>query len=153
MVQGSWVGGPLPVSLSFFLSVLIYECISCPGRGKRISPTLLWYLYCLLFSLPYSFFLVSLSLVIILVPTISQPVYSYFIWGGEILGSIVGESWGPALVLFLFFMWMYLECAQSRLSSHLWWYRLPGFSSASGSLSSCLTGSTLGDCLPFPCWK
>ena len=40
--------------------------------------------------------------------------------------------------------------SRSIFSPSLLPYWLPGFSSATGGLSACLNGSTLGDCLPFP---
>ena len=72
------------------------------------------------------------------------------IWDGGSLGLIVWGSRGLHLCYYCF-MWMYLEWACS-LTCHpsLWHYQLPGFST-SGGLSACLNGSTLVDCLPFPC--
>ena len=71
----------------------------------------------------------------------------FIIWGGvwvQLLGGVMGLR-----SCYSCFTWMYLECA-CGLTSPPSRYRLPGFSSASGGLSPCLTGSTLGDCLPFP---
>ena len=47
---------------------------------------------------------------------------------------------------------MYLECTHGlTCPSSLWLYQLPRFSSTSSGLFPWLNGSTLGDCLPFPC--
>ena len=47
MAQGSWVGDPLLVSFLLFSSIYLllfipYECISCPGMGLGVSPSVPW---------------------------------------------------------------------------------------------------------------
>ena len=97
-------------------------------------------------------------------------IYIFLYWGGGSVVSVFRGSGGqgtrasvilvlreciwkaaPWVVLHVGWSWMYLECARGlACPPSLWRYRLLGFSSASGGLSPCLKGSTLGDCLPFP---
>ena len=65
MVQGNWVGDPLPFSLFvfFFVTVLLFiplECINCPGwgwvfRSLCLDPVLFSLLSCFTFSLSLAY--------------------------------------------------------------------------------------------------
>ena len=58
---------------------------------------------------------------------------------------------GPALVLFLFYVNVSGMRPRSRLSSQPLTIPAPWVLLRVRGLSPCLDGSTLGDCLPFPC--
>ena len=141
MVQGSWVRDPLPV---FFLLFFIpYERISCPGWGRRFHPLCLD---------PFPF----LSLVFVHQPCSGGSSYSpnkkkerKKIYMGGWFGFNYWRVWGPALVLFLFYMNVSGMSPRSRLSSQP--LTIPASWVILHVGRSILAIATLGDCLSFPC--
>ena len=87
-----------------------------------------------------------------ILPHSTSTVHTYC-QGGVSLDSVIRGSRGPRSRC-SHFTWMYLECTRGHACPlSLWWYQLPRFSSASGVLFPWFHGSTLGDCLPFPCME